>query len=388
MQAQSLARLAKKRVAGYVTEAAPIKIAFCITDLDPGGAERALVQLVTRLDRSKWEPRVYCLSPAGSLTGALEAAEVPTVCLGMRRWWHVHVLWKLFLALRKFKPQIVQSFLFHANIVGRIAGWLARVPHRLSGIRVAEHRRASYLRLDRWTERLVQRQICVSQSVADFSVKSGCLSPQKLVVIPNGVDLALFSSAFPFDFQVLGFEEEADVWITVGRLDAQKGPFVLLEAVHKLAPLYPNLRLLWAGAGSLKQEMQEWIEARGLQHVIRLIGWREDVPSLLRASKGFILASQWEGMPNVVLEAMAAGLATITTRVEGVEEIIQNAATGWLAPIGDSVELARVWSDVLEHPELRLQVAAAGQAHVGREFSWEKMVQRYEELYQTLLKQD
>ncbi|MDB5386223.1 MAG: glycosyl transferase group 1 [Planctomycetaceae bacterium] len=366
-------------------EIVPIKIAFCITDLNPGGAERALVQLVTRLDRLKWEPRVYCLAGPGQLVDVLEDAGIPTICLGARRWWHAGVVWKLFWELRKFQPQLIQTFLFHANLVGRIAAWMASVPHRISGIRVAERRRKIYLWLDRWTESLVEKHVCVSQSVAEFSRGSGRLSRQKIIVIPNGVDAELFRAATPLDLCSLGLAGDFDTWLTVGRLDPQKGPYDLFESVRKLSPAHPRLRLLWAGEGPLRESLQAWIDTHQLQDVIRLIGWRDDVPRLLRSVQGFVLASRWEGMPNAVLEALAAGLPVVSTRVEGVEEIVQHETTGWLAPVCDSSEFARIWGQVLDAPALRGCVAAAGQRLVMQNFSWDEMVRRYVALYEQLL---
>lgn len=377
-----------KEMAIAPRDTCPTRIAFCVTDLDPGGAERALVQLVTRLDRQRWDPRVYCLTGPGRLVEDLERAGIPTVCFGARRRWQVAVVWKLFRALREFQPTLIQSFLFHANIASRFAGWLAGVPHRISGIRVAERRRKIYLWVDRWTESLIERHVCVSQSVADFSIHPGGLTPGKLMVIPNGVNAEQFSSLAPLELGAWSITTDADVWVTAGRLDTQKGPWVLFEAVRTLSTAYPRLRLLWAGEGPLRQELQTWIDSHQLQHIIQLIGWRDDLPRLLKAAHGFVLTSNWEGMPNVVLEAMAAGLPTVSTRVEGVAEIIENGVTGWLAPVGDSSEFARIWSQVLDNPKQREQVASAGQRHVRETFSWDEMERRYAGLYEQVLNQD
>ena len=128
-------------------------IAFCITDLDPGGAERALVQLVLRLDRSRWSPVVFCLSKPGTLVADLAKADIPVDCLEAGSIGNVSVVPRLVRRLRRVRPDILQTFLFHANIVGRIAGRLAGVPVIVSGIRVAEHRSRFRLWLDRITDR-------------------------------------------------------------------------------------------------------------------------------------------------------------------------------------------------------------------------------------------
>ncbi len=360
----------------------PIKIAFCITDLDPGGAERALVQLVTRLDRQRFDPHVICLSPAGDLTTTLESAGVPVTCLNVRRRWDISVVWRLYRELRKLRPQILQTFLFHANLAGRIAAWFARVPHVISGIRVAEQRRNSYLFLDRATEWMVEKHVCVSQGVCEHSRSSGRLSPAKLCVIPNGVDFERFSAAAPLDLSSWKIEPEDQVWVTVGRLDPQKGPWDLLTAVEQLHAKHPRLKLLWAGRGPLQADMQQWIDTHQLQNTIHLIGWQDNIPGLLRAARGFVLFSHWEGMPNVVLEALAAGLPVISTNVEGVAEIIDDRQTGWIVKAGD--DFSDRWDAVLQDTENAARVALAGQQQVREHFSWDAMALRYMDLYQEI----
>lgn len=362
------------------------RIAFCITDLDPGGAERALVQLVTRLDRTQFEPHVICLAPPGKLTEPLQTAKIPVICLGARRWWDVSLFWKLSRELKRLQPALLQTFLFHANLAGRLAGWRARVPHIVSGIRVAEQRRNLYLKLDRWTESLVEQHICVSQAVADYSRDRGGLDPTKLRVIPNGVDYETFSTAAPRDLSPWKITADDEVWVTVGRLDTQKGPWDLLAAVEKLHQRHSHLKLLWAGEGPLRQQMQVWINQHGLHDAIQLIGWQDDIPGLLRAARGFVLGSHWEGMPNVVLEAMAAGLPVISTNVEGVSEIITAGETGWL--VNDGQDFASCWDTVLKDRTAARQIAAAGQQRVRDRFTWDAMARRYTDLYHELLQAD
>lgn len=365
-----------------MTKSTDIKIAFCITDLDPGGAERALVHLVTRLDRQQFVPHVICLSPAGELAVVLKAAGIPVTCLNARRRWDISVVWRLYRLLRKLRPQILQTFLFHANIAGRVASWLARVPHVVSGIRVAEQRGNSYLRWDRLTEWMVEKHICVSQAVLEHSRSRGQLSPAKLCVIPNGVDFERFASAAPIDLSQWKIEPDDQVWVTVGRLDPQKGPWDLLTAVEKLHAKFPRLKLLWAGRGPLQADMQQWIDTHQLQETIHLIGWQDNIPGLLRAANGFVLFSHWEGMPNVVLEALAAGLPVISTDVEGVAEIINDGQTGWIVKAGD--DFSARWDELLRDPLFATQVAQAGQQRVREHFSWESMALQYMDLYQAL----
>lgn len=364
---------------------APVRIALCITDLDPGGAERALVQLVTRLDRQRWEPAVFCLSGPGLLAEELRAAGVPVVCLGATHWSRAGVILRLVRELRKFRPAILQTFLFHANLAGRIAGRLAGIKTIVSGIRVAEKRSRIRLWFDRWTNGFVHTNVCVSQAVADFSISESGLSPKKIIVIPNGVDVARFAGASPADLTVLGIPPGSQVVLTIGRLDRQKGLATLIEAGAVVTSRFPKAHFLLVGDGPQKSELDHLIRDKGLVDRIHFAGWRPDVPELLAAGAALVLSSLWEGLPNVILEAMAAGLPVVATRVEGTSELIIDGRTGLLVPPQSPHELASAIEKILSDPVQARSMGQSGRERALAEFSWQKMVDRYCELYSTLL---
>ena len=163
----------------------------------------------------------------------------------------VHVARRLATDSRGWQPDVVQTFLFHANILGRMAAWQAGVPHVVSGIRVAERRSGWRLCADRWTDRLVDRHVCVSQAVADFSQLEGGLPASKLLVIPNGVDVSRYDGAQPIASADLGVPP-ARRWITfVGRLDPQEGLEWLLEEAPNGWPSIADHDLLIVGDGPL-----------------------------------------------------------------------------------------------------------------------------------------
>ena len=189
-------------------------IALVITDLDIGGAELCLTELALRLDGTRFEPVVYCLGrePPPQDRGCLpllEKAGVKHRCLGAARVWDFpRALIKLRRHFLHQQPAVVQTFLFHANIVGRIAGRWAKTPWVVSGIRVAEHQNRWHLWLDRLTVRLVDRYVCVSESVAQFSVVRGKLPRDKMVVIPNGIDLKRYPAVAPADLRQFGISSD------------------------------------------------------------------------------------------------------------------------------------------------------------------------------------
>jgi glycosyltransferase involved in cell wall biosynthesis len=363
----------------------PLRIAFCITDLDAGGAERALVQLVKGLDRGRWEPAVFCLAGHGVLADELKDAGIKVECLDARHWSNVGIILRLARKLRRFQPAIVQTFLFHANLAGRIAARCAGVGKVVAGIRVAEKRSRVPLWLDRWTNRLVTINVCVSQAVADFSVALAKLAPVKIVVIPNGVDVKRFTDAQPADLRAFGIPAGSPTLLTIGRLDRQKGLPDLIEAAALVSARFPAAHFLLVGEGRERSAIERLIGEKGLAERVHLAGWRPDVPELLSAGFGVVLSSHWEGMPNVVLEAMAAGLPVVATRVEGTSELVVDDQTGLLVPIESPQALAEAIGRLLADPASAKALGAAGRERVAAHFSWEQMVARYEKLYESLI---
>jgi starch synthase (maltosyl-transferring) len=175
------------------------------------------------------------------------------------------------------------------------------------------------------------------------------------------------------------------VLLFVGRLDPQKDPLRLLNTVPILRKTFPGLHLLFVGDGILKSELHEAIRRQGLEGCVHILGWRADVPSLLKAADALVLCSLWEGMPNVVLEAFAAGILVVATQVEGVSELIVHRETGLLVGSGTSEDLTRTLLEALQDPAGSTKMGSRAQNLVKERFTWEKMAKTYTELYQSLL---
>ena len=366
--------------------ASPVRLAFCITDLDPGGAERALVQIVTRLDRQRWEPAIYCLSAEGRLAADLQAADVPVTCDGARGLRDWGVVRRLARDFKTQRPQLLQTFLFHANLAGRLAGWWARVPHIVSGIRVAEKRANRHLLLDRLTNRLVDVNVCVSRAVADFTVSVGKLRREKVVVIPNGVDYHRFAQAEAVSLEPFGIPPGSRVIVSVGRLDPQKGLVYLLRAMPTIAAAHPNVQLLLVGEGPQRPELESLAAELDITRRVHFAGWQSNVPGILRACDCLALPSLWEGMANVVLEGMAAGIPVVATEVEGVSEQIVSGENGISVASESPSALSAGLMCVLSDSELATRLAQSAQHIVHEKFTWENVAADYEKLYAEILK--
>jgi glycosyltransferase involved in cell wall biosynthesis len=368
-----------------------LRVAFCITDLDVGGAESALAELVRRLPTERFESRVYSLmaEPADhtrSLACALRAAGVPVATLGARGVRDApRSTRRLAREWRLWRPDIVQTFLWHANILGRLAARWAGVPHVVSGIRVAERRGGWRLWLDRATDRLVERHVCVSQSVADFSRSFGRLPPDKLLVIPNGIDISKYDSATPTPATDLGVPPGRRVIACVGRLDAQKGlDWLLREAPNWLAPLGAH-DLVIVGEGPERGALEEIVHRQNLQKRVHFAGWRSDVPGILAASDLLVLPSRWEGMPNVVLEAMASRRPVLASDVEGVRELLGDDAALQVAAAGNAEDWHKKLSVLASDRQLASLLGERNRRRVEGHFTLSRVTEAYAALYTSLV---
>lgn len=344
------------------------------------------MNLAVRLDRTRWAPVVVNLSGEGALVEPIRRAGIPCESLNLDRRRPIRGVFRLASVLRRHRPALVQSFLFHANLAARLAGPLAGFPPVVGGLRVAEHEKRWHRTLDRLTSRLTRASVCVSEGVRRFSVETGGLDPDRLVVIPNGVDPARFDEAAPVPRTEFGAADDDFLALAVGRLDAQKGLADLLAAAERVIPARPRFRLAIVGDGPQRDWLDAEIAARPILtgRVLRL-GRRDDAPGLLRSADLLVHAAHWEGMPNVVLEAMAARLPVVATAVEGAEDLVVPGETGWLVPPKAPERLVQAILEAVDAPESARKMGRAGRVRVETEYSLHRVVSLYDDLWRRIL---
>jgi len=362
-----------------------------ITELDVGGAERCLVNLAQLLDRARFEVAVFVLArrpPAGAdrLAVELEESAIPLHFLGARSVWGlITTLQRLRRLLRAWNPEIVQTFLFHANVVGSLAARLAPVPHLVTNVRVADPARVRWT-VERVATRRADRIVCVSQSVARFCHEQAGFARAKLCVISNGLDPSSFPSPTPAKLSQWGLLEGERVLLCIGRLHPQKGFDWLLENCTALLESWPQHHLLIVGEGPERERLQAQARALTVARRVHFLGWRGDVPDLLAASDLFLLPSRWEGMPNALLEAMASRLPVVATEVEGVRELLGPLSTNQVVPLGEGAAFVNAISKILAEPTLARLLGEQNRARVEEGFSLPQMVRQYELLYDSLVR--
>jgi glycosyltransferase involved in cell wall biosynthesis len=364
------------------------RILLLSTSLGMGGADRQIVYLAKALLACDYDVRLVSMTPLEEMGRQALAEGLPVTSLDMVRgradWSAFSRLVKL---LRSWQPHLLSSFMYHANLMGRLAGRWAGVPLLVTSIRSERNGSPGQDWLMRLTNWMDHCQTTNSQQVADSLRQRGLLSPGKSRVIPNGIDPDALTASAAERVRLRGelkLEQNEFVWLAIGRLLPQKDYPTLLEA---FAPLGRHpARLLIAGRGPLLAELQQQVDRLGVSSQTVFLGVRQDIASLLAAADGFVLSSAWEGMPNVVMEALAAAKPVVSTRVGGVAELVQDGKTGWLVPARDPKALSQAMHRLMTLSETeRQRMGWAGREHLRAHFGLEAMAHRWMTLYNDLL---
>lgn len=352
-------------------------MAFVITGLGPGGAERQLSALATRLRERGHAVLVLSILAGGTHVEPLRRAGVEVVDLGVlpgrlpRPW----TAWRGFRRLLAWRPDVVHSFMFHAALVARFAGFLRRPPLQVTSVRTTgEHRGAralGYRLTDRWCD--VVAHVAPGEAEAFVARR---VTRRPVVVIPNGVEL---SAASPAAARPPGAPFR---WIAVGRLEEAKDYAVLLDAFARVLRGGSVAELWIAGEGSLRPALERQAAALGLEDRLRLLGHRADVEALLAEADAYVLSSRREGMPNALLEASWAGLPVVATAVGAAPSLVARLENGEIVPPRDPAALAEAMVALMARSGAeRRHLGERGRENVRAAYGIEAAVDRWCALY-------
>ncbi len=361
-----------------------LKVLHVIEDLENGGAERVLINLARGLDKQKFEAAVCCLTRKGRMASELEANGIPVYVMHKRPGLDLALVWRLARLLRKLEIDIVHCHVFTANLWGRLAAILARVPvmitHEHSSFTVDDARR---LRLERLLMRRTTRAISVSEELRQRLITHGRLPAAKIVTIHNGLKFSTANEAQKCERLRREYRLERFEFLigTVGRLESRKNYPLLLEAFAQVQAQYPQTGLLFVGAGPEEERLKQRTHALGLEAHVVFAGYHSDVAGWLRLMNVFCSSSQTEGISMAILEALAAGVPVVATRVGGNPEIIPAREFGLLVPSNDTTALAQALVEIVQRPTAAQQMAQRGQERVLQHFSEARMLESVEELY-------
>ena len=356
-----------------------------IPTLDRSGAEKQMALLAAMLPRDRFRVEVAALTRLGPLAAELRAAGIPVTLIGKRHKVDPFALIKLSKLMKARKFDVVQTWIFAANVYGRVAARRAGVPVTVvAEMAVDLWKSGVHREIDRRLAHRTDRVVGNSPAVVDYYRGLG-IAGTKLTCIPSGIAVADPPEVDPSAVRAeLGLPAGCPLAIFVGRLAEQKRVEDLLAALDLLRHVRPALRTLIVGDGPLRAALHGRADAFRLGDAARFLGHREDVPRLLAAADMLVLPSDYEGLPNVVLEAMNMSKPVVATSAPGTTEVVADSVTGLLVPRRSPTDLARAIRSLVDDPSLGRRLGAAGRARVEAEFRAEAMVGRFAALYEEL----
>jgi glycosyltransferase involved in cell wall biosynthesis len=385
---------------GNLSERGPVtarrKVFFLLDSLNVGGTETQAVELATRLDAERYDVTLGCLRARGPLLEKLAGTAVSVREFypkgGMDSIQGIYQMLRLAIFLRRGGFKIFHAHDLYANLLGVPAAVLARVPVIISSQRDLAHLDLYKTRRRVWLRRLQNLSTAVltnAGAVRDAVLAENHFAPQKVRIIYNGVDLEKFNrGSRDRDWLTPGGQHENAKWIVLvgNMLTDVKGHPWLIAAAPAITREFPETRFLLVGDGEKRQDFERQVAELGLDQHFLFLGRRDDVPRILACCDIGVLPSRAEGLPNAVLEYLAAGLPTVASRVGGNAEILQEGKTGLLVPPEDSAALAEALLRLLRDPEFAARMGKSGREYVASEFSVQRMIANTDQLYTELLR--
>ena len=364
----------------------PPSIMYVITDLEVGGVPLHLHRLTLTMRDRGYRPSVVSLAPPGPVEQRLQEDGIPVeschACCG----WDLRVIPRLARLVKTQQPDILHSFLFHANLAVRLAAPRACIPIEriLCEIQTVEVERGWHLTVDRWTHTRCHLTIGNSPSVIEHLATRARIPQQRLRLVRGGIDPSQFHKAVPLNRSALGIDEKASIVFWAGRLDPIKGLDHLVDAFRRLVSDNDAVLLL-AGDGEMMESLLRRIDRLGLRGRVHLLGSRSDIPSLLKTADLFVFPSRTEGLPNALLEAMVCGCPIVTTDVPGCRDLIRHEETGLLVRYADVAGLATAMHRMLADRTAALHFGQRAAEEVIDKWHIDATYDAYAALYEEML---
>jgi glycosyltransferase involved in cell wall biosynthesis len=355
-----------------------LRVAFLIPALDLSGAERMVLRIAAGLDPERFEPVVVgFVRGTGFLEPHLTKAAIRHAVMARPATPRVALPIACLAWLRRNRPEVLLTFMFHANMVGRLARSVGLVPALVCSERVVGFHSRARVALNRWTAGVADVITTNSTAGQRFWANSLGLDPGSIQVIYNGVDADEFSPA--------AINPEEPRIGVLAQLQDRNGHLWLLEAMQVLDRALP---IPWtcelAGIGPAEPAIRAQIEARRLQHRVRLLGHVQDAPMFLRSLQVTVHPAFVSGMPNAVLESMAAAVPPIATAVGGTPETIEDGRSGFLVRPGDVTRTVDRLTYLLTNRNERLAMGVAARERIIARFSTEAAIRQTEQIISDL----
>lgn len=354
----------------------PARVVFLLEDLEFGGTQRQALELARRLDRSRFQVEIWVLRAGDDLAPVARDYGLPVVWLARSGWVGPQSLLGLGRRLWADPPDLLMLLTVIPNIWGRLWGRLARGPVIVGNCRGGA---APWRQHERWLWPWADHLLCNSARLKEFLTSRYGLPPDRITVAMNGVDTDFFQP------NPNGRPSGPPVLLSVARLVPDKDHDTLLKAFARLSPHHPGAQLRLVGNGPRRQVLEQRVQNLGLAEQVEFLPPAHDLRPLYHQADLFVLSSRAEALPNVILEAMAAGLPVVATRVGGVPEAVVPETTGLLVDPGDDAGLAAALGRLLADFGVRRAMGKQARQRVLDHFSFPAMVSRHQDLWSRLL---
>lgn len=360
----------------------PMRVMFVITCMPVGGAETLLVELIRRLDHSRFQPELCCLKYPGPL-GEVLAKEVPTHTGLLAQKYDFAVLWRLVRLLKHRRIDAVVTVGTGGDKMfwGRLAGFLSGVPVICSALHstgLPDHVELP----NRLLAPLTDAFIGVAEPHGRYLAEHEGCPADRIRVIPNGVDVERFHPrwANPRLRAELALPQDSPVAGIVAALRPEKNHELFLQAAALVRQQVPQSHFVIVGDGPQRPKLEALAQELSLTDAVHFLGTRSDIPQVLSLLDVFVLSSHMEANPVSILEAMATEKPVVATRVGSVPETVREGQTGYLVTPGSAEELAARVVELFRNPERAATMGRAGREHVLAHWSIERMVEGYQDL--------
>jgi glycosyltransferase involved in cell wall biosynthesis len=369
------------------------KVFYLVDSLNVGGTESQAVELARRMPAAGYDVTLGCLRAQGPLLERLQGTAVvlrefhPTG--GVDTPAGLYQLLRLSWLLRREKFDVVHTHDLWSNLLGIPAARLAGVPAIVSSRRDLAHldwyqgKRRIWLRR---IQNLSGAVVANATPIRDALIAEDGFAPAKLRVIHNGVDIEKFRAGRNGREHLFPGIGDGKLIVLVGNMHTDvKGHPWLIASAPAVVREFPSTRFILVGDGERRNSFEQQVAGLGLQRNFLFLGRRADIPEILACCDIAVLPSRAEGLPNAVLEYMAAGLPTVVSRVGGNAELVENGVTGLQVPPEDSPALSAALLKLLQDPALARRMAQSGHEFTIRNFSFERLVREVDSLYSELL---
>lgn len=370
-----------------------INIGFVLTTVNVGGQERGLVKILSRLDKERFCPYVYCIKQPGHLAEDIRSNGAELVGPVSMCKTDLLVPWRLAARFRHDKIDVVNTIgQGDAMFWGRLAGKIAGVPVIVAAVHSTtdEGRGKVISGPNRLLTPITDHFIGVGEKQTRYLAEHEGLPKDRTQVIYNGVDHNIFAPSEADRMRIrkeLNVAPNAPVIGVVAVMRPEKAHGIMLKAMQSITAKFPDTVLFFIGDGPERPNIEKSIDEMGLQRSVQLLGLRGDIPAVLNALDVAVLCSDTEAFSNAILEYMAVGKPVVATRVGSVEEMVEEDSTAFLIPTQDPDKLAEAVIRLLDDPDKAREMGRLGRERVINCFSIENMARAREKLFETLLKE-